>query len=142
VRLFLDTSVLLAAAGSETGASRAVFDFAASNKWSLLSSPYCVAEAEANLHKVSRSARSVWTRLIRPSLQVVSDSVVLDRPLVFPKAKDRPVLITALAANAAFLLTLDRQDFGPFMSKSVYGLRVILPLAFLLLMREEDRLIE
>ena len=29
----------------------------------------------------------------------------------FPKAKDRPVVITALAAEAAVLLTLDRTDF-------------------------------
>lgn len=142
MRLFLDASVLLAASGSETGASRAVFELAADNGWKLLSSRYCVAEARSNLHKVSRSASSVWRTVIRPSIQVVPDSVVLDKPLVFPKAKDRPVLITALASESLFLLTLDRQDFGPFMRRPIYGLRVILPLAFLHLMRSEGRLIE
>jgi predicted nucleic acid-binding protein len=142
VRLFLDTSVLLAATGSATGASRAVFDLAPGNGWTLLSSRYCVAEAQSNLHKVSRSASSVWRAAIRPSIQIVSDSVVLDKPLVFTKAKDKPVLITALASESSFLLTLDRRDFGPFMSRPTYGLRVILPLAFLHLMRNEGRLIE
>ena len=142
MRLFLDTSVLLAAVGSETGASCAVFDFAEVNGWTLLSSPYCVAEVLSNIHKVSRIASSSWSKLIRPALEVVSDSVVLDHPLVFPKAKDRPILISALAASASFLLTLDRQDFGPFMTRPVYGLRVILPLSFLYHMREEGRLVE
>ncbi len=142
MRLFLDTSVLLAATGSDTGASRAVLDLAAGNGWTLLSSRYCVAEAQSNMHKVSPSASSVWRTAIRPSIQIVNDSVVLDRPLVFPKAKDKPVLITALASESSFLLTLDRRDFGPFMTRPIYGLRVILPLAFLHLMRNEGRLSE
>ncbi len=50
-----------------------------------------------------------WQRL-EPQLSIVADVVSLDRALVFPVAKDRPVLVTALAW-ADVLLTLDRADF-------------------------------
>jgi hypothetical protein len=41
VRLFLDTSVLLAASGSGEGASRFVVTEAAAHGWELVSSDYC-----------------------------------------------------------------------------------------------------
>ncbi len=50
-----------------------------------------------------------WQRL-EPQLSIVADVVSLDRALVFPVAKDRPVLVTALSW-ADVLLTLDRADF-------------------------------
>lgn len=40
MRLFLDASVLLAAAGSPTGSSRALFHYAGAQGWTLVSSPY------------------------------------------------------------------------------------------------------
>jgi hypothetical protein len=40
VKLFLDTSVLLAASGSAKGASRFVFDQAAEQGWQLLTTAY------------------------------------------------------------------------------------------------------
>lgn len=40
VNLFLDASVLLAASGSATGASRALFSLAEPNGWTLTTSPY------------------------------------------------------------------------------------------------------
>ena len=51
MRLFLDSSVLLAAAGSANGASRAVFSYALAQNWSLISSPYALNEVLHNLAK-------------------------------------------------------------------------------------------
>jgi len=87
VRLFLDTSVLLAAAGSAKGA---------------------------------------------PRVRLVRTHVSLDKPLVLAKAKDRPVVITALAARADWLLTLDEADFHRKLGRVVYGLRLATPGEFLL----------
>jgi len=42
MRLFLDTSVLLAASGSASGASRQIFRLAAANSWWLIATPYVV----------------------------------------------------------------------------------------------------
>jgi hypothetical protein len=49
MRLFLDTSVLLAASGSATGASREIFRLASANEWALVATPYAVEEVLRNL---------------------------------------------------------------------------------------------
>jgi len=49
VRLFLDASVLLAACGSLTGASREIFRRAPANGWILVTTPYAIEEALRNL---------------------------------------------------------------------------------------------
>ncbi|MGH8017656.1 MAG: PIN domain-containing protein [Opitutaceae bacterium] len=131
MRLFLDTSVLLAAIGSAKGASRYVIESAAANQWELVTSSYCVEETTRNLFKIARSATRTWTRLIEPKLTRVPTELVLDKVLVFPKAKDRPVIISALAAEPDFLLTLDEGDFQKVIGSQVYGLQVRTPGQFL-----------
>ncbi len=131
LRLFLDTSVLLAASGSEEGASFAVLTESSAHGCLTISSPYCVAEAERNVAKLGPSAIHRWRTTVRPLLQMVADQTVLDKPLLLGKAKDRPVIITALSADCGVLLTLDRVDFGRFFERGVYGLDVLTPGAFL-----------
>jgi len=63
VRLFLDTSVLLSAAGSARGASREIFRLAAGNGWLLLATPYVVEEVVRNLPTFSIEASTEWIRL-------------------------------------------------------------------------------
>ena len=60
MRLFLDASVLLAAAGSATGSSRALFLHAAAQKWLLASSPYALNEVLRNLPKLPPNATTEW----------------------------------------------------------------------------------
>ena len=125
MRLFLDTSVLLAACGSLTGASLEIFHRAPANGWILITIPYAVEEVLRNLPDFPPFASSNWARL-RPSLLVMDDVLTLDRPAVFPAGKDRPILFSALAW-ADILLTLDRSDFGGLMDKPFYGLLVLKP---------------
>lgn len=138
MKLFLDTSVLLAAAGSATGSSRALFTYAPAQQWTLLGSPYVTAEVVKNLHKVGKEAVENWD-LLRPQLLVVKDVFAAPQPVNFTAAKDRPVLLTSLAF-ADVLLTLDKADFGPFLGGKFYGLPVLLPYQFLRLEREAGRL--
>jgi len=140
VRLFLDTSILLAASGSGRGASRFVITEAASYGWELVSSDYCEAEAKHNLPKLGKSADRVWAVQLAPRIRLVRASVALDKPLVFPRAKDRPVVITALAVRADWLLTLDRGDFHTKLGREVYGLRLATPGEFLLEQRARGAL--
>jgi len=140
VRLFLDASVLLAAAGSERGASRAVFSYAAAQKWSLVSSPYALDEVLRNLEKLPAHATTDWLRL-RLQLMVVDDVVSLDRPVIFAASKDRPILFTALAWSKV-LLTLDKADFADVLGGRFYGLDVLLPYDFLERERATGRLVE
>lgn len=131
MRLFLDSSVLLAAAGSTTGASRLLIMSAQREGWTLLTSSYCVHETEHNLPKLGTKAATDWKRIIKPALAVVGTNLVLDRPLIYRAAKDRPVVITALSLRAEALLTLDRDDFHGLLGSSVYGLPIRTPGEFL-----------
>ena len=95
MRLFLDTSVLLAASGSAVGASREIFRRASANSWVLLTTPYALEEVLRNLPDFPHSANADWACL-RPSLLVMEDVITLDRPAIFPTSKDRPILFSAL----------------------------------------------
>jgi hypothetical protein len=139
VRLFLDTSVLLAACGSLTGASREIFRRAPVNHWVLITTPYAIEEVLRNLPDFPPSASANWARL-RPGLLVMDDVLTLGLPVVFPAGKDRPILFSALAW-ADILLTLDRGDFGGLMEKPFYGLLVLKPGLFLEREREAGRLL-
>lgn len=139
MRLFLDSSVVLAACGRPTGASRYVFELTPRTGWTLLTSTYVVREVEKNLRvRLPASAAQEWRRL-SPALQRVADIVTFDRPALFESGKDRPVLFTA-AAFSEVLLTLDRADFGTLMETGFYGLRVLTPGTFLRRERDAGRL--
>ena len=131
MRLFLDSSVLLAAAGSSKGASRLLFDHATSHGWQLLTADYCVREAEFNLPKIGEKAELSWKVVIRPALIPVKAQLTLDRPLIYRATKDRPVVISALSKKADYLLTLYRDDFHDLLGRSVYGLPIRTPGEFL-----------
>ncbi len=131
--LFLDTSVLLAAAGSATGAARFICRNGVDHGWLLLTSGYCLQETLRNLPKMGTTALSFWVSLIQPVLQIAPDVLTIgERALVFPKAKDRPVVITALAAAADVLLTLDKTDFHGALGRQVYGMSIRTPAEFLI----------
>ena len=139
MRLFLDTSVLLAASGSATGASRRVCRSAGPNGWSLVVTPYVLDEVTRNLPRVpAPTAAAAWAEL-RPTLSVLPDVFTLDGPAVFGPAKDRPILFGALAW-ADGLLTLDKGDFGGLTEVGFYGLRVLRPGTFLEQERAAGRL--
>lgn len=138
MRLLLDTSVILAACGSSTGASADVIRWAEPNAWSLLMTPYIAGEVEANLPDLPPIALREWVR-VRTLIEIVEDVLTLDRPVVFEPAKDRPVLFSALAW-ADVLLTLDRADFGPLFGGRFYGLDITSPGAFLIRQRAAGEL--
>lgn len=135
MRLFLDTSVLLAAAGSTGGASRFVVDEAATQGWKLLTADYCAEEVRRNLPKLVPSAPNAWRRTIAPRLEITEVRLALDKALIFPKAKDRPVVISALAEKCDWLLTLDETDFHGNLGREIYGMGVATPGQFLMAQR-------
>jgi predicted nucleic acid-binding protein len=139
VKLFIDTSVLLAAAGSERGASRFVFEQAAVRGWVLITTHYCLEEAQRNVAKVRHKASSTLNGSLVPKLAFVPTELAFDKVLVFPKAKDRPVLLSALGAEADYLLTLDEGDFQKVIGSHVYGMGVSTPGLFLIAERKAGR---
>ncbi|MEQ1881240.1 MAG: hypothetical protein ABL878_09745 [Burkholderiales bacterium] len=138
MNVFLDSSVLLAACGSASGASRAVFEVAATQSWNLLSSDYVFAEVEANLAALPGGGPDNRVR-IRTNLEKVPDVLTFPWSAVFAPARDRPVLFTA-SAWAEVLLTLDRRDFLDLLGTSFYGLDILKPGHFLQRERNAGRL--
>ena len=138
MKLFLDTSVLLAASNSPNGGSRAIFSLASKQGWTLIACPWVVNEVTRNLAKFPVAATEDWLRL-REQISLADDVVSLDRALVFSVSKDHPVLVTALAA-ADVLLTLDRGDFLGLLGAACYWLPILTPSDFLNRERANGRL--
>ena len=135
--LFLDSSVLIAAAASAEGASREVFQSASRRGWRLITTPYAVAEVIRNLSGFAAPVTVTWLRL-RERLVLVDDVLTIDTPAVSPVTKDRPSLFSALA-TADVLLTLDRADFGRLLGTRFYGLAIMTPGMWLTQEREPGR---
>lgn len=129
MNLFLDTSVILAACGSSTGASREIFERASRNGWTLLATPYVVDEVLHNLSDIPLLDPNMW-RHLHSQLVIRETVLTLDRIAVFEPAKDRPILYSAFA-YAEILLTLDVEDFGVLLNQPFYHLLILRPGAFL-----------
>lgn len=138
MRLFLDTSVLLAACGSTAGASHEIFRLSRVHGWTLIATPYVIGEVLNNLPDFPPAATAQWASL-RADLLVLDDVLTLDRPAVFAAGKDRPTLFSALAW-ADVLLTRDTGDFGEILGGSFYELAVLTPGDFLQRERHTGRL--
>lgn len=116
MRLFLDTSVMLSASASSSGASREIFRRSATNGWMLITTPYAIEEVLRHLPDFPPAASADWT-VLRPHILIMDDVLTLELPAVFPVTKDRPILFGALAW-ADVLLTLDRSDFETLLGSS------------------------
>lgn len=127
MKLFLDSSVLLTASGSATGASRLLIGEAAERGWDLISSLYCFEETRHNLPKLGKHAATDFEKHVAPFVECTETQLVVDRPLVYPVTKDRPVVAGALAAKCHALLTLDRADFQRLLGQEVYGMWILTP---------------
>ena len=127
MRFFLDSSVLLAASGSATGASRLLITEAEAHNWELVSSLYCFEETRHNLPKLGPKAEKEFELKVLPFVECLDTRLVVDRPLIYPVTKDRPVVAGALAARCDALLTLDRADFQRLLGTEVYGMWILTP---------------
>jgi hypothetical protein len=78
----LDTSVLLAACASSSGASREIFRMALESGWLLLGSPYVLSEVSRNLGNLPDGATENWI-VLRKVLTIWPDVLTMDFPVVF-----------------------------------------------------------
>lgn len=131
MRLFLDSSVLLSACGSEKSLSRLITEIAPTRGWCLISASYCHAETSKNIGKLGEHAALKWPDM-QSRVEWVPNALTRRKPLLLTSSKDKPVLISALAAKCAVLLTQDKADFGLLLGTTVYGMRVSTPRDFLI----------
>lgn len=100
---------------------------AAEAGWILVSSTYCQEETRRNLGKLEKSAERYFDRTLRRRIHWSGDTLTSQQVVVFPKAKDRPVLLSALATKCVALLTLDRTDFHDRLGRQFYGMSIRTP---------------
>jgi predicted nucleic acid-binding protein len=113
-RIFVDSSVLFAAAASSSGASRALVLLAEIGLLRFVVSQQIFEEVERNLADTAPKALPFFVRL-----RQVLDWEVVDYPapiLVAEAAKhialkDAPILAAAMSALVARLITLDKRHF-------------------------------
>ncbi len=114
-RLFLDASVFIAAAGSDTGASALTLALCRQGHATPLASRRVLFEAERNIRaKLGPEALlRFYQEIAALDLVVVdpptADEIVIQQAIIDPK--DAHVLAAALKGNPAVLLTLDRKHF-------------------------------
>lgn len=131
MRVFLDSSVVLSACGSTKSLSRLITVIAAERGWNLASSAYCRTETARNVGKFGPAAVAHWQAL-QGELAWTPNALTTKRPLLLAASKDKPVLISALAARSQVLLTLDTRDFELLIGAEVYGMLVTTPRDFLM----------
>jgi uncharacterized protein len=125
-RLFLDANILFSAAYRDAaGLAR----FWSLKNAALLSSRYAVEEARLNLRDAEQRTRLA---ALVSRIQVVPNTFLGPLPdgIDLPE-KDRPILLSAIGARATHLITGDKDDFGQFFGRTISGVLILPPAAYL-----------
>ena len=115
-RIFTDSSVLIAGAGSRSGASRAVLTLAEIGLFKLILCRQILDECDRNLRKKLPAALPIFAQL----LAAINPEIAPDPPQAecvrwesIIEAKDAPILAAAVLARPDRLLSLNTKDFTP-----------------------------
>lgn len=134
VRVFIDTSVLIAGLASETGASSAVLDLCEAGVIEMSISRQVLVEADRNFSAKLPRLVEHFRRFIRE----LAPLMVEDPPLELVRAaaalvnlKDAPILAAAQRARADYLITLDKKHFLKAREKVQLSPPVVTPEEFL-----------
>lgn len=140
-RIFLDASVLIAAAGSRTGASTLVLALCRHGHARAVSSRLVLLEAERNIRdKLGEEALlRFYAEIAALDIELreapSQDDISRQAPIIGPK--DAHVLAAALQTRVEVLLTLDRKHFfSASVRQAVLPFRILTPGDFL---REQVR---
>jgi len=120
-RLFLDANILFSAAYHPHAGLLRLWKL---EDVVLCSSRYALAEANMNLQEeVQRKGLSELSAQLH---FYEAPQRVLPRGILLP-AKDTPILLAAIAADATHLLSGDVRDFGRYFGRRIEGVGILLP---------------
>ena len=127
MRVFLDASVIFAAAHSPEGRARALFELAKAGHCTLISSEHAILEARRNLRLKSPEGASSLDvllgqigRVAEAGPRLVDWAASHGLP-----ANDAPILAAAVAATSDLLVTGDRTHFGHLFGNIVGNVQVL-----------------
>ncbi len=132
-RIFLDSSVIIAACGSRSGASHAVIVMAEIGLFKVLISEQVIEECDRNITKKLPKALPIFRQILN-----VTNPEILPNPSITDVAKwetliepkDAPILTAALLAQSDRLLSLNTRDFTPSVAQQS-GLKIQTPSEFI-----------
>lgn len=129
MRLFFDANVIFSAAHQEEGRAQAIVALARAGQCTVLVSAHALEEARRNLTLKSADHEPRLERLL------ATVSLVPEAPAVLAAwageqglpRNDAPILAAAVHAQADFLVTGDRRDFGHLFGRTLRGVKVATP---------------
>ena len=129
-RVFLDANILVSAAWRTDNGLLALWKL---TDVELLTSAYAIVEADTNVRTAEQRTR--LHRLVQ-SVEIVDEPQgrTLSEGVRLP-AKDMPILLAAIESGANYLLTGDKDHFGGYFDKTIHGVLILRPAAFLKLRR-------
>ncbi len=136
-RLFLDSSVILAASGNPQGGSSKILELVLQKQVILFTSKLALAEAEKNIkEKLPRAVSRFQFILSTVPLNMVEEPAAAfeKKTAKFIYWKDAAILAAAVISKADYLLTFNRKHFFNAKTKNFaknYHLEIITPGEFL-----------
>ncbi|RMF92489.1 MAG: DNA-binding protein [Nitrospinota bacterium] len=125
-RVFLDANVLFSVAYRTDAGLQRLWTL---KNVTLITSVYALEEARVNLS--TREQRIRLANLAR-ALHLVTSLPTHPLPTgVHLPAKDHPILLAAMAANATHLLAGDVKHFGPYYGQTIAGILILPPATYL-----------
>jgi predicted nucleic acid-binding protein len=125
--LFLDANVLFSAAYSSEGRSAALFALARKRLCRLTTSQYALEEARRNLSGKKPGALTVLSALmawVKTHPEATPQQMEPASTVGIKDEMDVPILAAAIG-HADILVTGDRKHFGPWMGKTLHGVKVL-----------------
>jgi len=114
IRVFMDTSALLAAIASEKGGAAEILRLAEVGQVEVLVSRQVVTEAERNIRRKLPGGLPFFREALAPILKLVPDpplEMVEECEGIISSPADAPILAAAMVAQVDYLVTLDRKHF-------------------------------
>ena len=139
LRIFLDTSALIAGVASSRGAARAVFQLAEIGLIEVIVSRQVIVEADRNIEEKLPEVLNEYREFMELLAPVLIDDPRqkdIERFLKIINYDDAPILASAVISGADFLVTWDRKHF---MDKNINihsQLKIVTPGEFLKYFRE------
>ena len=114
-KVFLDANVIFSAVYSETGGSAYILELAKKDRIKLYSSRLAIKEAERNLREKAKAEAVLKFYDLLSEIHIelvdVSRAKAKESFSDLVGEKDSPILASAIASKANFLITLDKKHF-------------------------------
>lgn len=139
LKVFLDTSALIAGIASSRDAARAVLQLAEIGLIEVVVSRQVIVEADRNIEDKLPEMLSEYREFIKLLAPILIDDPYqkdIKRYLTVINPDDAPILAAAMNANVDFLITWDRKHF---IGKNIHihsNLKIVTPGEFLKYFRE------